>query len=187
MSTGTPITADWVPPGIDRELVAKIPGWFEPPSGLPEISRVFGAISVQYRDGKPSIWPRNWEMSHMMLARELPGLPRNGRLYVHRQVEPILRDALTEWVSLGIDYPILTFGCFAPRAKKTNPEEISLHSLGIAHDVNYATNPLVAAGAALVTDLPQELVACFTRRGYLWGGSFHRRKDAMHLQYAKGY
>jgi len=66
-------------------------------------------------------------------------------------------------------------GCFNIR-KKRGLSSMSLHSWGIAIDVNAAWNglnktPVLSAG----------FVKCFTDAGFDWGGTW-TRKDGMHFQ-----
>ena len=69
-------------------------------------------------------------------------------------------------------------GCFNIR-KKRGLSSMSLHSWGIAIDVNAAWNglnktPVLSAG----------FVKCFTDVGFDWGGTW-QRKDGMHFQLSK--
>jgi len=69
-------------------------------------------------------------------------------------------------------------GCFNIR-KKRGLTSMSLHSWGIAIDVNAAWNglnktPVLSAG----------FVKCFTDAGFDWGGTW-QRKDGMHFQLSK--
>lgn len=69
-------------------------------------------------------------------------------------------------------------GCFNIR-KKRGLTSMSLHSWGIAIDVNAAWNglnktPVLSAG----------FVKCFTDAGFYWGGTW-QRKDGMHFQLSK--
>lgn len=57
---------------------------------------------------------------------------------------------------------------------------LSLHSWGIAIDLNAASNPLGGA-----SHLSQTFVDCFIKAGFDWGGNFKNRKDPMHFQLAK--
>jgi hypothetical protein len=53
---------------------------------------------------------------------------------------------------------------------------MSLHSWGIAIDVNAAWN-----GLGKEPTLTPEFVKCFTDAGFDWGGTW-KRKDGMHFQ-----
>ncbi len=70
--------------------------------------------------------------------------------------------------------------------KITGGSKLSLHSFGIAIDVNATSNPY---GAKLVTDMSpwmiNDALSIRTRSGkqvFRWGGSYSRNKDAMHFE-----
>jgi hypothetical protein len=185
---------------IDQQLVATIPGWFQPPRGLQEVVACYGQITVvNYNVVTPG-----WESANMVSCGgghpgdppPLPGIP-GGRLYVNRKIEPMLRSALAEVAQRSAEYPIIHIGCFSPRAKRVNGD-LSAHSWGIAVDVNPDTNPLQTlvvvstnTGAKrlgpVIRDIPDWFLDAFCRRGFMSGLDFQGRKDPMHLQYCEGY
>lgn len=69
-------------------------------------------------------------------------------------------------------------GCFNIR-KKRGLNSASLHSWGIAIDVNAFENSLNQE-----PKLSNEFVKCFTDNGFDWGGTW-KRKDGMHFQLAE--
>lgn len=56
----------------------------------------------------------------------------------------------------------------------------SLHSFGVALDIDPATNP---QGKPLRTDIPWYVRSLAASHGITWGGSWKRRPDAMHFEY----
>lgn len=66
-------------------------------------------------------------------------------------------------------------GCFNVRRKR-GLKSLSLHSWGIAIDINAAWN-----GLGKEPTMSKELVKCFTDAGFDWGGTW-ARKDGMHFQ-----
>lgn len=68
-------------------------------------------------------------------------------------------------------------GCFVIRAKRGSSQR-SLHSWGLAIDVNAAQN-----GLGTIGDQPPLLVKAFKDAGFVWGGDFRNRKDPMHFQW----
>jgi hypothetical protein len=174
---------NYLPPvtPIDRELVATLPGWFEPPHGLVAVKQCYGDITVS----NGQITTKGWESANMVTVTDMPGLAPGRRFYVNKKVEPLLRAALTACLALGNGYQILTLGCFAPRPKRVNGD-LSTHSWGVAIDINAATNPLASAPGFIQRDIPDAWIAQFERHGWRWGGRFPRA-DAMHLQFLDGY
>ena len=162
-----------------------------PPRGLEEIKKVYGDIVVSKLDGKRVIIsPRYWEDRNMLVVRDLPGF--EGRpLYINRLIEQPLRAALTGATIRRPDYKIRTLGCFNPRQKRTNGAELSLHSWGVAVDLNADANPLVRLKHETDTfecDIPNEWIEEFKRCGFTWGGEFRGlTKDPQHFQWASAY
>lgn len=162
----------------------------DPPKSLAAIKLIYGDITV--RNGQV-VAPPKWESQNMVPVRDFPLLVRP--LYVHRLIVEPLRLALAGCQALNDGYMIRTIGCFAPRQKRTDPSAMSLHSWGIAVDINASTNPLIlhcptgdprrqfGSGAF---DLPEAWVKVWKAIGWMWGGDFSRSFDAMHFQFASG-
>jgi hypothetical protein len=70
-------------------------------------------------------------------------------------------------------------GCFAIRKKRGNNNSFSLHSWGVAIDINAPWN-----GFGKTPTMSKELVACFVEAGFEWGGNW-KKPDGMHFQLAK--
>jgi hypothetical protein len=101
------------------------------------------------------------------------------RLYCNRlMIEPLTR-AFTNLIERGFVNELRTWdGCFNVRKKRGLASQ-SLHSWGIAIDVNAAWNqlgrrPTMSAG----------FVKCFTDAGFDWGGTW-KRVDGMHYQLSR--
>lgn len=160
-----------------------------PPRGIREIRQVYGDIAVV---GGQVVSPAGWESRNMVLVRDFPGIPLRGdggagRLYVHAAAELPLRAALERCVILGDGYAIRTIGCFAPRMKRSNSGELSLHAFGCAVDINAAENPQARLGTPdCRRDIPDAWVEAFESAGWTWGGHFPR-PDPMHFQLASNY
>lgn len=93
-------------------------------------------------------------------------------------VEP-LKKALGLVLARGLDKQILTWdGCFNVRKKRGTVTTPSLHSWGLAIDINASWNRL-----GQPPTMSKELVACFVEAGFEWGGSW-KRPDGMHFQLA---
>jgi hypothetical protein len=98
------------------------------------------------------------------------------KLYCNKQIVAPLIQAFTNLIDRGFVKELKTWdGCFNVRRKR-GLKSMSLHSWGIAIDVNAAWNglgktPVLSAG----------FVKCFTDAGFDWGGTW-TRKDGMHFQ-----
>ena len=98
------------------------------------------------------------------------------KLYCNKDIIAPLSQAFKNLISTGKVSELKTFdGCFNIR-KKRGLSSMSLHSWGIAIDVNAAWNALGATPT-----LTPEFVKCFTDAGFEWGGTW-TRKDGMHFQ-----
>lgn len=108
-------------------------------------------------------------------------VPIIGSMTCHRLIFPQLRAALREIERDGLAPLIRTSeyaGCFVPRFIDRDPtRSLSLHSFGIAFDLNTATNQLGTAG-----DMDPRLVAIFQKWGFSWGGNWTSRPDPMHFE-----
>jgi hypothetical protein len=162
-----------------------------PPVGIDEIRAVYGDIEVV---AGRVVAPQWWEQENMVIVTDFP-LVEPRRLYVHKLIAAPLRAALALCEAIG-GYELRTIGCFNPRPKRSDPNQLSLHSFGIAADLNAATNPpLVGCPPddprrkfdSGTFDMPEAWVNAFRSLGWTWGGDFEGRYfDPMHLQYASG-
>lgn len=105
-------------------------------------------------------------------------VPILGRVTCHKAVLPQLRAALQEIQMTGLSSKIRPeeyAGCYYPRfiAGSTS---LSLHSFGIALDLNTSTNQRGVAG-----DMDRQVVAIFKKWGFAWGGDWNYT-DPMHFE-----
>jgi hypothetical protein len=101
------------------------------------------------------------------------------RIYCNKDLVEPLKKAFQELIRTGYVNELKTWdGCFNIR-KKRGLSSMSLHSWGIAVDVNAFEN-----GLGQVPKLSQGFVKCFTDNGFEWGGLW-KRVDSMHFQLAK--
>jgi hypothetical protein len=105
---------------------------------------------------------------------EIGVLPK--RLYCNKDMILPLTKAFKNLISTGCVKELKTWdGCFNIR-KKRGLTSMSLHSWGIAIDVNAAWNQL-----NMTPTLSKEFVNCFVTAGFEWGGLWER-SDGMHFQ-----
>jgi hypothetical protein len=101
------------------------------------------------------------------------------RIYCNKDMVAPLKHAFTNLISTNCVSELKTWdGCFNKR-KKRGLSSMSLHSWGIAVDVNAAWN-----GLNRTPTLSAAFVKCFTDAGFDWGGTW-TRKDGMHFQLSK--
>jgi hypothetical protein len=105
---------------------------------------------------------------------EVGAIPK--KIYCNRDLVAPLEMALTNVVNRGLADKIRTWdGCFSIR-KKRGGKSASLHSWGLAVDINAAWN-----GYGKKPTMDSSLVKCFTDAGFDWGGEWSV-KDGMHFQ-----
>jgi len=108
---------------------------------------------------------------------EIGAIPK--RLYCNKDMVYPLTQAFKNLIDRGYVRDLKTFdGCFNIR-KKRGLSSMSLHSWGIAIDVNAAWNQL-----NMTPTLSVGFVNCFTDTGFEWGGTWKGRVDGMHMQLA---
>ena len=110
-------------------------------------------------------------------AMEHGAIPR--KIYCNRDFVTLLEKAFKNVNDRGLAAQVKTWdGCFNIR-KKRGATSMSLHSWGLAIDINAAWN-----GFGKQPTMSPELVKCFTDAGLDWGGKWSR-PDGMHFQIAK--
>jgi hypothetical protein len=98
------------------------------------------------------------------------------RIYCNKDMVAPLTQAFQKLIFTGFVDELKTWdGCFNIRNKR-NGGTPSLHSWGVAIDVNAAWNRM-----GKESTLSAGFVKCFTDAGFDWGGTW-RVKDCMHFQ-----
>jgi hypothetical protein len=133
----------------------------------------------------------------------IPGFPRI--VYIHRDFQDPLTRAMTRAVGSGVvgsgAYLIRAVSTFAPRPKRVvssgsmvevlaSSGLLSLHSWGLAVDINPDQNPLLGRQdpppVGTFRDIPDELIHIMEAEGLTCGWRFPR-PDTMHFQLPSGY
>ena len=122
------------------------------------------------------------ETERFMVLWDVPTELEHGaipkRIYCNRDLVMPLGNAFKNVISRGLVAEIRTWdGCFNIRRKR-GATNSSLHSWGIAIDINAAWNQFGKAPT-----MSKELVKCFTDAGFYWGGEW-KKPDGMHFQLA---
>jgi len=98
------------------------------------------------------------------------------KIYCNKDLIQPLSKAFKALIDTGAVSELKTWdGCFNIR-KKRGLNSLSLHSFGIAIDVNAFEN-----GLNQTPKLSLQFVKCFTDNGFTWGGGW-KRIDGMHFE-----
>jgi hypothetical protein len=101
------------------------------------------------------------------------------RIYCNKDMVKPLEQAFKNLIQRNHVAELKTWdGCFNIR-KKRGLTSMSLHSWGLAVDVNAFEN-----GLGMKPKLSEGFVKCFTDAGFNWGGTW-KRLDGMHMELAK--
>lgn len=144
------------------------------PKSLEEVIDIFGKI--EYKDtNKGNITITNGWANVNMVKIDLPIVRKK---WIHRKLVNAFTDSLTQIAEAGLDHRIAQFGTWSPRHKMHDIHKpLSLHSWGIACDINWAQNRYGTNG-----NMHPKIVEAFEKHGFSWGGRW-KTKDPMHFEY----
>lgn len=126
--------------------------------------------------GNPEL-QNNMVMWDVPTELEIGVIPK--KIYCNKDMVEPLKKAFKNLIDSGYVKELKTWdGCFNIR-KKRGLNSMSLHSWGIAVDVNAFENQLNQE-----PKLSPGFVKCFTDAGFNWGGTW-TRKDSMHFELSK--
>jgi peptidoglycan hydrolase-like protein with peptidoglycan-binding domain len=147
-------------------------GIFPAPHGLEAIKATFG------------------EAGKNMVTTQLP-LGAGGKrvnVTMHQKMVPVMKACLEDAQKKDLLKHIKTFDGMYPgfvrnkkdakTGKELQPPQPSVHSWGVAFDINANPRP---------GKVHPDLVKHFKEWGFSWGGDFKGNFDPMHFQYASGY
>ena len=127
------------------------------------------------RFGSPEI-EKGMVLFDVPTEMEIGAIPK--RIYCNKYMVEPLKKALKNIIDRGLISQLKTWdGCFQIRNKRSGTSP-SLHSWGLAVDINAAWN-----GFGKKPTMSKELVQCFKDAGFDWGGDWII-KDGMHFQLA---
>ncbi len=123
---------------------------------------------------------RKWmTLYHVPEQLQLGAIPK--RIYMNKDMVQPFTTFLMAVHREGIGHEIRTWdGCFNVRKQRGFTFAPSLHSWGIAFDMNAAWN-----GLGQEPTLSQKMIACIKEAGFDWGGDWRRRLDGMHSQLSR--
>lgn len=112
-------------------------------------------------------------------------------LEVNKVLVDPLKKAETEIKSTGANYPITSLSGFFWKTNANDSSKISLHSFGLAIDINPLDNPNGARPSdsdprdsnKCTHKIPDNYVKALENNGFFWGAKFKSYCDAMHFQY----
>lgn len=108
---------------------------------------------------------------------KIPTIP--NKIYCNKDLVLPLESAFRNLINSGNYRDIKTWdGCYNIRKQRGSIFSMSLHSWGVAIDLNAAWN-----GLGKPPQLSSGFVQCFKSAGFDWGGDW-QRKDGMHFQLA---
>ncbi len=108
---------------------------------------------------------------------------------VHNKMATALENAQQQITSAGITYKSSdkAGGGFNWRTNRNNPNQQSLHSFGIAIDINPTNNPNYRSKVRpCKTDIPQKVIDILKNNGFRWGGEYKSVCDSMHFEWVRG-
>lgn len=119
-------------------------------------------------------WMSVWVVPNYLHIGPIP-----KKIYCNKDLVVPLTNAFENIIKAGLTDQLKTWdGCFNIRSKR-GAKSMSLHSWGIAIDVNAAWNRF-----GKKPTMSSELVKCFTDAGFDWGGVWSK-PDGMHFQLSK--
>jgi hypothetical protein len=132
---------------------------------------------AQKKYGTPSASNPHMVVWDVPTELEIGMIPK--KIYCNKDMVEPLKMAFKKLIDTKAVNELKTWdGCFNIR-KKRGLTSMSLHSWGIAIDVNAFEN-----GLNQTPKLSPLFVSCFTTSGFDWGGTW-TRKDGMHFQLSK--
>lgn len=129
-------------------------------------------------------WMISWNVP-MWIDTHIPALP--NRLYLNKDLIPVIEETFNRIIGLGAYKEIKTFdGLFNIRYVRGSKTKLSIHSWGLAIDLNASHNPLGVSkeqarskGLNPFSTLFDEI---WKDTGWTCGSSF-QRCDGMHFEY----
>lgn len=144
------------------------------PKSLEEVIDIFGKIEYKDSNNGNIKITNDWAKKNMVKA----DLPIVRKKWIHKKLVNAFTDSLTQIQDIGLSYLIYQFSTWAPRHMTHNIHRpLSLHSWGIACDINWSQNRYGTDG-----NMHPDIISAFEKHGFSWGGRW-KTKDPMHFEY----
>lgn len=108
---------------------------------------------------------------------------------VNKKMVPIMENMQKQVDAAGITYKIRPnsgSGGLNWRLNVNDKTKLSLHSFGIAFDINPSQNPNYKSKVRpCKSDIPQNLITIIKNNGFRWGGEFRTVCDSMHFEWMR--
>lgn len=101
---------------------------------------------------------------------------------VNKKIIPFLDQIQRDIKAENIDYKFENIQTYNYRAK-TGGYGLSLHSFGIAIDINPQSNTYQPIWGEPQTDIPPKIREIFRKYGFQWGGDWPGSRDPMHFEW----
>jgi hypothetical protein len=188
------------------------PFWEGPAEVQPQNRReVYGTMGNPASTSSPGKASSRWEREnliecHPRHGNQLPGVPSNRYIKVHRIVEPYLREGLRRAAISCPSYPIERIGVYNFRHIRHDVSRpLSMHAFGVAVDINPQWNRGIQYRRGEVIPqawtpewfkvwpqgVPQAFVEAMQSCGFAWGSDWdedgsntdHTWQDPMHFEW----
>lgn len=166
-------------------------------ANLPPLPHGLDAVMATFGDPHPyADHEMGWEIKYLtMLVLPQPLIwsvnPEQPirRLRAHKLIAQHMVDTLMACLDAGVPPERMKFGgAYAWRTKRGSSTNLSLHTWGIAIDIEPVENPMGIAWEELdpATRLDERIIDVFLDKGWYWGNDFSGRHDSQHWQFAEG-
>lgn len=97
----------------------------------------------------------------------------------NEKAAPYLQAVVNDIRNSGTTYQFRRIGTYNWRNNVNSPNQLSLHSFGIAIDINDDVN----CNGCTNSDFPDTVINAFKQHGFRWGGDYRGTKDPMHFEW----
>ena len=136
-------------------------------------------LYTRYDDPRIAGWEQKW-ITEWNVQLVHPWFPERT-IKIHKHFWPLFNDALTELELLGLDSEIKSCDSTFSSVHYADSPVLSVHSWGVAIDMNAADNPVGSAGK-----WSEDFIAVMMRHGIYCGQNWTGNKEPMHFAMVDG-